>query len=85
MHPKQAGYSPSTDWDIGGPILEKMLRQGMIIDGSVNKYYETLPPFKATIDGWNNCFRGQSALTVAMQCYVFQFVGLEISIPDEFA
>ncbi len=66
-------YSPSTDWAIGGPIIEREL----IAIGFDDEF------------GWmgmdmdGNYFMGATPLEGAMRCYAISKLGAEIVIPEE--
>ena len=69
-------FSPSADWSIAGPIIEKE----MITVG---------PAKHAGFMAWawpkENGIWGDTALEAAMRCYVSTKLGLEIDIPEELA
>ena len=75
-------YSPSTYWDLGGPILDSMIKKGFLIQ-STDPMYKNLPPFKASLDNWENGNYGETILITTMRCYVLSKLGNEIEIPDE--
>jgi hypothetical protein len=59
------GFSPSTDWAQGGPIIE---REGIAL----------LPPQLAEMPGYEG--RGETLLIAAMRCYVASKLGDEVEI-----
>lgn len=73
-------YSPSTDWAQGGPIIDRMMRDGLRLTG-----YTCLPTdptscqaqIKSIVTG------GPTALIAAMRCYVASKLGEEVEVPDE--
>lgn len=72
-------YSPSTDWDQGGPIIERLIVEGLWLQ-SHPEYPEK---FLATMDHYLTKFYGPTALIAAMRCYVASKLGEEIDIPEE--
>ena len=64
-----SSYSPSTEWDMGGPIIER----------------EGLSFFQLSDDrGWAaGLSDGPTPLIAAMRCYVRTEMGDEIEVPDE--
>ena len=60
-------YSPSTDWDIGGEIIEREKIQVVyrITDGDGNGYWEASCLFTDVYH-----VMGDTALVAAMRCYV---------------
>lgn len=74
-------YRPSTDWNQGGPIIERMGEAGLVLQrGS---------PFAGNQRWWtsqdspNRFFHGPTPLIAAMRCYVASKLGDEIEIPKE--
>lgn len=70
-------YAPSTNWEQGGPIIE---RERIRIDCPWNP-----GPFEATckIDGVTGWCEGPTILAAAMRCYCCAKLGDEIDIPEE--
>ena len=68
-------------WRFGGPIIEKMMLAGFLIE-AVDPNYVTLPPFKCSSDRWETLYRGDTMLIAAMRCYVASKLGDEVDIPD---
>jgi len=72
-------YAPSTDWAVGGPIIE---RESILLDkypdgGWVGQKWisdELMPAYEAG---------GPTPLIAAMRCYVASILGDEIAIPEE--
>lgn len=62
------GFTPSTDWAQGGPIIE---REGIAL----------LPPGIAEMPGFEG--RGETLLIAAMRCYVASKLGDEVDLPEE--
>ena len=69
-------YLPSTDWSLGGPIIE---REGISLD-----QYHDFPNWAASCppeSGFN--WFGPTILIAAMRCYVASKMGDDIEIPTE--
>jgi hypothetical protein len=64
-------YSPSTEWEQGGPIIE---REGI----AVGKSWEGWKAFTETSEG-----EGPTPLIAAMRCFVASKLGDSVSIPLE--
>jgi hypothetical protein len=70
------GFSPSTDWALGGPIIE---RERMLVEPhSVDQWCAT---YKCPDDVYD----GPTPLIAAMRCYVASELGDEVEVPDELA
>ncbi len=75
------GFTPSTDWEQGGPIIERMgeaglsLRRGGPSAGNQRWW--------ASLDTPNGFFHGPTPLIAAMRCYVASKLGDEVDVPDE--
>ena len=71
------GYSPSTDWAQGGPLIQmyeidlKVVEEGM---WQASNYFNDLAIHR---------FVGYSPLEAAMRCYVAFKLGDEVDIPKE--
>jgi hypothetical protein len=67
----------STSWDLGGPIIDWMMMEGVT--------------FSVSVDGWvtarfcteNRTYKGDTLLIAAMRCCVAYKLGDEIDIPEE--
>lgn len=76
-------FTPTTDWDACGPLLERAMQEGM----SVN-YYPDERQFQAIqrpIGHWSSvvCFAyGPTLLLAVLRCYVLSKMGPEIDVPD---
>ena len=68
----EGGYSPSTDWAQGGPIIE---REGIAI------FIEYPKDWGATDGNYRKA--GDTPLIAAMRCYVASKLGDEVEIPKE--
>lgn len=71
-------FSPSTDWEQGGPIIEREK-----IDLLHRRQPDLSCEWEATIDSWETIFHGPTLLIAAMRCYVASKLGDEVEIPDE--
>ena len=71
----ERGYSPSTDWAQGGPIIERerIYFIPSIIGGWAAKMHGNPTPL----------YKGQTPLIAAMRCYVASKLGDEVDIPEE--
>lgn len=75
------GYKPSTNWALGGPIVE---REGVDIDcvrcdGKINGWIAALPLFgEAKYEE-----PSPTPLIAAMRCYVASKLGDDIDLPKE--
>ena len=70
-------YQPSTDWEQGGPIIE---REKINISMSASApwmawFYDGLEMVELT--------DGETPLIAAMRCYVASKLGAEVQIPEE--
>ena len=66
-------FAPSTDWALGGPIIEE---QGIDLYQSGS--------WAAEVGGANRQ-EGHTPLVAAMRCYVKSRLGNEVNVPDELA
>ena len=67
-------YTPSTDWEQGGPIIE---REKISIDFDI----EEAPVMAMTPNGKLHSL-GPTPLIAAMRCYVASKLGEEVEIPE---
>lgn len=79
-------YTPSTDWQFGGPIIE---REGISVgdpshfdDYSSRQKYMAIKGFIED-DGGEVHGHGDTFLIAAMRCYVASKLGDEVDIPEE--
>lgn len=72
----------STDWACGGPIMERLLEEGMLLE-RCDPAYKKLEKFKASMNGWKTTYLGNTPLIAAMRCYVASKLGDEIDVPDD--
>ena len=70
----ERGYTPSTDWAQGGPIIEREKIDVWTHAGKV---------WAASTDKGYTEYRGKTPLIAAMRCYVASKLGGEVEIPDE--
>jgi hypothetical protein len=73
---RYGAYSPSTDWEQGGPIIE---REKIKVDPRKGNWEATI---------WNepqirNPSYGPTPLIAAMRCFVASKLGDEVEIPEE--
>lgn len=69
-------YSPSTDWNQGGPIMEK---NKIGFDWYRNNWCAFKEPISEDEEK-----HGDTPLIAAMRCYVWLTLGDEVEIPEEF-
>ena len=72
-------WNPSTNWALGGPIIE---REGInigTIDALNGPYWEAHMPYGMSDDFAD----GPTPLIAAMRCYVASKLGDEVDIPEE--
>ena len=69
----EGGYTPSTNWELGGSIIE---REGIQLArlGDV---------WEAWVDADGVFYQGSTPLIAAMRCYVASVMGDEIYVPEE--
>lgn len=76
-------FRASTDWSQGGPIIEEMLKQGLVMcagpaaDGGYS--------FIATLPRPSRFNFGSTPLIATMRCYVASKLGGEVDVPEELA
>ena len=74
-----APYNPSTDWEQGGPIIERERISIEDCQDGAGLYWEATriePPAVSEA-------RGPTPLIAAMRCYVASVLGDEVEVPDE--
>lgn len=71
-----APYSPSTDWAVGGPVIERERIQiwHRDEDGLDNVWHATCPMLR----GYESTEDGPTPLVAAMRCYVAAKLGDEV-------
>lgn len=76
-------YTPSSDWSLGGPIIERM-EIGIKLNApcSAGRDWEASPSITAKGVGGRWGY-GPTPLIAAMRCYVASKLGDEVEIPDE--
>ena len=77
---KQTWPRYSTNWAQGGPIIDRMVREGLRLMG-----YKSLPtdPTSCQAQIGNIVTGGQTPLIAAMRAYVASKLGDEVEVPDE--
>ena len=75
-------YTPSTDWAIGGPIIE---REGIDCVNAENIGYEEkwMSAAPKRFGSRGEYVFGPTPLIAAMRCYVASKLGDEVTIPEE--
>lgn len=69
-------FRPSTDWNQGGPIIE---REGI----GLAKDVVWMAAYPTDVGYLENCSFGDTALIAAMRCYVARKLGDEVDVPKE--
>ena len=69
------GFRPSTNWEDGGPIIE---RERINVDPSPDS-----PEWYSYYDNHGAWYAGHRPLIAAMRCYVASKLGDEVDIPEE--
>lgn len=77
---EEDGYSPSTDWAQGGPIIEREAVH-LFQQESTSEWTASLP--RDTKVGWRILRYGPTPLIAAMRCYVASKLGDTVDIPKE--
>jgi hypothetical protein len=78
LYMQQYGYSPSTDWSQGGPIIEREF-----IDITYDALYGVWnSSIRTEAQGWVYGV-GDTPLIAAMRCYVASKLGDEVDVPEE--
>lgn len=80
------GYTPSTDWALGGVIIERE-QMGVwfcdsVIDAETDEVIRELHWY-AEAEGGDHVQTGTTPLIAAMRCYVASKLGDEVQIPEE--
>ena len=79
-------FSPSTDWEQGGPIIEGMFSQGLRLHTNEfmpRKDGPLLIVASLSGDVHTGFYFGPTPLVAAMRCYVASKLGDEVEVPDE--
>ena len=77
---KEYGYTPSTDWAQGGPIIE---REEISIEFGRAEFKSAWIAYKLGSPHEDNPKFGSTPLIAAMRCYVASKLGDEVDVPDE--
>jgi len=75
-------YSPSTDWQEGGPIIERE-KCVATIERLNSGDFRVQMPYDRQAEMPGRYFYGQTPLEAAMRCYVASKLGDEVEIPEE--
>lgn len=78
---EKSGYNPSTNWAIGGPILNREVHTMTERDG----VYETEVFYPKYPNPYRFChaMKGKTMLEAAMRTFVVSRLGPEVEVPDE--
>jgi hypothetical protein len=72
-------YTPSIDWAQGGPIIERMFKEGF----QLSQGGTTAGNQRCWASRNGQFWSGPTPLIAAMRCYVEWKLGSEIEVPDE--
>lgn len=76
-------YSPSTNWALGGAVIERERIQ-ITPRGKTTNLWEAIIFDNIFMDNGSDCFQtGTTPLIAAMRCYVTSKLGDEVQIPEE--
>lgn len=73
-------YSPSADWNLAGPIIERE-RIGIKPSLVAHHWYASIQNGESTLDSIH--ISGNSPLIAAMRCYVARKLGQTVQVPAE--
>jgi len=77
---REVGYTPSTDWEQGGPIIEC---EGINLDQyAKNPSWSAWTPAPEQPTGEAQAY-GPTPLIAAMRCYVASKLGDDIEVPND--
>jgi hypothetical protein len=80
---KQSHPSPySTDWLLGGPIIERELCIATLARLNSGEW-RIQAPYSRVEDSEGDYFCGPTPLIAAMRCYVASKLGTEVEVPEE--
>ena len=81
-YPKIGGapFRPTTDWAQGGPIIERMIEDGYIIQKGEFGTGVKVMRFRG---GDIECQFGHTPLIAAMRCFCRSNLGDEVDVPEE--
>lgn len=74
-------FIPSTDWSQGGPIIDKMMRDGLRLMGYKCGYQTDPTGCQAQLGPV--VMGGPTPLIAAMRCYCGSKLGYEVEIPED--
>jgi hypothetical protein len=69
----------SESWTYSGHIIENLIEKGLLIE-AVDKSYKNIPKFRASMNKWDNIYRGDTVLEAALRCFVATEMGDEKDI-----
>ena len=78
LHGGRGNYAPSTDWNQGGPIIE---RERILIQPEIGKENSGNAWSAISLTGYVSY--GPTPLIAVMRCYVASKLGDEVEIPNE--
>lgn len=77
---ESGSYHPSTDWSIGGPIIE---REDISVEFGRAEFKSEWIAYKLGEPHEDNPEGGPTPLVAAMRCFVASKLGEEVEVPDE--
>jgi hypothetical protein len=75
-------FCPSTDWTIGGPIIE---RENISVEYGRAEFIRPWIAYKLGLPHEDNPESGPTPLIAAMRCYVASKLGDKVELPPELA
>ena len=76
-------YTPSTDWEQGGPIIEREECIATTERLNCGGEFRVQMPYDRLADRPGRYFYGPTPLIAAMRCYVASKLGDEVEIPEK--
>lgn len=91
LHGERGNYAPSTDWAVGGPIIEREVdtierRVGYFYVNRFKRHKDRVNPDFSTTPGDRNAWAtGPTMLIAGLRCYVASKFGDTAEVPEELA
>lgn len=79
FHGSFSHYCPTTDWSLGGPIIEQ---ERFAVWFEKHDDIDSALPIWFAQDGYAPAMQGSTPLIAAMRCYVAGMLGDEVEVPD---
>ena len=80
---RERGYTPSTDWAQGGPIIEREKITILYVDPDDEEPLVSEDCWTAGVPFAETGYTAQTPLIAAMRCYVASKLGEDVEIPEE--